>query len=547
MTWGYALSRLSSITSNKELHKQAIEKFNKTIVLNNKSEGAYRGRGFSYFHIGNFEAAKNDFNRALAIHPSSCQAHFLLGLLSDELGDNENAKKEYEKCVTFNKNFFQAYNQLGRLYRQEALILKEQGKNGDEQFKKAIVHYLKSIFYSKGQYILAYSNLGRVYSETDNLDKAIKSLSIAISKSPNYAEAFDARGYAFNKAEKFKEAKEDLEKAITINPTLGSAYNHLAYTYQQLGDKEQYNDNIEEASLKYKEAIKYSLKALNFPASRKKALLRLAIINEQIFNKINEAREYFKTAIREYPESFDVIHSYIVNLRNFEFDWKNEIEFLKTTFEKIKSNELHITNNEIIWNLLKIIQTLVENKYLNSDIIDLLRTLEILYPDIHLVNKEIGLCYLHKSSTNQNFDEKMHDLKIAEKELDKAIEKKTIADKKASAAYFKYKAKISGEICLCLQGQYQITKDEKLVNEYKKILKKTKSLFDYGIKEFKEYPEINKEFSIFLYRNKEGQLAKLYEQKAKELFLKQIPKHKDKKEVERELEEIKKYYSTENE
>jgi tetratricopeptide (TPR) repeat protein len=52
-------------------YSNAIELFNRMILLSNNISDLYYGRGLAFYHSNNFEAAINDFNSYINLSPNS--------------------------------------------------------------------------------------------------------------------------------------------------------------------------------------------------------------------------------------------------------------------------------------------------------------------------------------------------------------------------------------------------------------------------------------------------------------------------------------------
>ncbi len=79
-------------------YQAAIQNFTKAIHLESNNPENYLLRGLSYFFLENFEKAKEDFNYAIRISPHNTTAYSLRGMNSMFLGMTE-AKKDLEKSM----------------------------------------------------------------------------------------------------------------------------------------------------------------------------------------------------------------------------------------------------------------------------------------------------------------------------------------------------------------------------------------------------------------------------------------------------------------
>ena len=308
LSLGYAYSKAASVfdklidKTNETLNlKQAILSFNKAIELNAKSSGAFRMRGFCHFQLQIFANAKNDYEMALKLNPSSHQIYYLFGMLYNNLNEGEKALDSYRHCIELEKDFFLAYNDIGHILSKKH---QESNSTYTEQMviaSEAIKNYLLSIRYSRGKHFVAYSNLGHLYININEIEKAIKVLTIVIKKSPKYSEAYSSRGYAFNRIHKYAEAEADLLKALELNPTSESVVNNLAFTYQQMGQEKMKNGKATDSKALFQKAIQYYDK---LTASKNEEQQAAAKLGKAItLEKMGEVKDAFNILHKLFSEN----------------------------------------------------------------------------------------------------------------------------------------------------------------------------------------------------------------------------------------------------
>ena len=81
----------------------------------------------------------------------------------------------------------------------------------------------------------------------ENLENAIKEFSLAIEKSPNYAEAYSNRAVAYMLQKKFNKAEEDLLKAKQLNPDSPTIRYNLTCLYSLTGKLDLALDELDAA------------------------------------------------------------------------------------------------------------------------------------------------------------------------------------------------------------------------------------------------------------------------------------------------------------
>ncbi|KAI3735994.1 hypothetical protein L6452_15523 [Arctium lappa] len=73
----------------------------------------------------------------------------------------------------------------------------------------------------------ACNNLGVIYKDRDNLDKAVECYQLALSIKPNFSQSLNNLGVVYTVQGKMDVAASMIEKAIVANPTYAEAYNNL--------------------------------------------------------------------------------------------------------------------------------------------------------------------------------------------------------------------------------------------------------------------------------------------------------------------------------
>lgn len=82
----------------------------------------------------------------------------------------------------------------------------------------------------------AHNNLGIMYKEAGNYEKAIEELGIAIKLSPRFLQAYNNLGGLYIILGRYEEAARSLKKAIEINPSYVGSYHNMGRIYFEKGD-----------------------------------------------------------------------------------------------------------------------------------------------------------------------------------------------------------------------------------------------------------------------------------------------------------------------
>ncbi|MDC0599574.1 tetratricopeptide repeat protein, partial [Candidatus Pseudothioglobus singularis] len=148
----------------------------------------------------------------------------------------------------------------------------------------------------------AHNNLGNLYKDLGQADKALESYRKAIEIKPNFAHAHNNLGNAFKDLENYKDAIKCYKKAITINPSFPEAHNNLGNVFKDIGELD--------------DAVKSYKKALELDKNLYEACYNLGVVFIQL-KRFNEAIKSFQNAIEINPnfaKSYNNLGSSLMSL-----------------------------------------------------------------------------------------------------------------------------------------------------------------------------------------------------------------------------------------
>ena len=148
---------------------------------------------------------------------------FALAVKNHQKNRLDNAQNLYNQILKINPNYINAHNNLGAIF------------NNFGEYQKAKECYEKAIIINPN-YADAHNNLGVVFKVLGEYQKAKECYEKAILINPNYADALNNLGSIFNNFGKYQKAKECYEKAIEINPEHVNAQTNLGAVFSALGD-----------------------------------------------------------------------------------------------------------------------------------------------------------------------------------------------------------------------------------------------------------------------------------------------------------------------
>ncbi|MBF0379932.1 MAG: tetratricopeptide repeat protein [Magnetococcales bacterium] len=171
-----ALSNIGLVAKDQGKLDYAVSCYKKALSINPKLSGVYNNLGLAQKEQGEHSQAVASYQKAIAIEPELGVAYNNLGLALTEEGRYEEAASCYHKLIELQPNFAEAYNNLG-------LTLKEQFKPDEAEA------YFKKALSLKPTFVGAYNNLGQVLKDQGKLQEAITSFQQALLINPRYAKA----------------------------------------------------------------------------------------------------------------------------------------------------------------------------------------------------------------------------------------------------------------------------------------------------------------------------------------------------------------------
>ena len=152
-------------------------------------------------------------------------------------------------------------------------------------WKEPLTFYNRTLKYAPDSAVL-HNNIGILYGDMGNFEKAISLFQKAIKIEPRYIYAYHNLGKAYHLVGKDKEAIDLYEQLIKVSPNLSDAHYNLGNLYNETGRKE--------------EAIEAYKKAINISPHFTNAHYNLGNVYKEI-GKYQEAAESYKKAIEIEP------------------------------------------------------------------------------------------------------------------------------------------------------------------------------------------------------------------------------------------------------
>jgi len=187
---------------------QLLERFPNSVVL-------YNIAGACNASLMQFDAAINNYKKALKINPDYADAYNNMGNALKDKGDLEAAIESYNQALKIKPDYAQAYNNIG-------IALKDKG-----DLEAAIESY-KQALKIKPDYAHAYNNMGNALSEKGDLEAAIESYKQALKIKPDYVQAYNNIGIALKDKGDLEAAIESYKQVLKIKPDYAEVYRNLS-------------------------------------------------------------------------------------------------------------------------------------------------------------------------------------------------------------------------------------------------------------------------------------------------------------------------------
>ena len=99
--------------------QQALEAYNRAIILNPQFADAYNNRGLLRKHQGDEAGALADYEQAIVLNPQLVGAYNNRGILRSDQGDEAGALTDYEQAIKLDPQLVNAYNNRGGLRKEQ--------------------------------------------------------------------------------------------------------------------------------------------------------------------------------------------------------------------------------------------------------------------------------------------------------------------------------------------------------------------------------------------------------------------------------------------
>lgn len=321
--------------SNKDFTKaiEIINEAEKYLPANSSvAEGAsiYNFRGFCYLSLNEIEKAKDQFEEALSLNPTSPQACVGLAEVFYLQRNDVEAKKMYEYALNYDPQNPLALAGLKKVNKELGLVPEDNSLQSEEkldeinaiveeayqyfnkkQFERALIKVAEAekLFQVRTTEIENFK--GIIYLALNDLVKAKQCFEVALQLNPKSSQACAGLGEIFYLNHQDEEAKKMFEWAVIHNPQNPMAVNGLAKANKALG-KPIYDNSLQGDEVK---------KKINFE-----------VLFADAYQAFQDKR--FKDALERIDEFEKTVKVSALNFKGFNYLALNDIETAKKCFEE---------------------------------------------------------------------------------------------------------------------------------------------------------------------------------------------------------------------
>ncbi len=260
-----------------EAARKACER---ALVLNDGLAEAHICLGTLHDGIGQYDAAAEDFQKALETEPTSDDAYRGLGLAYERLDKLTDAERTYRRAIELRPHYWAGYYWLGRFYLHRGRY-----PEAVEMFKQVVALVPDSF--------LGYSSLGALLHLMGRTDEAIADYQKSLAIKPTYFANSNLGTLLFFQG-RYGEAVLMFEKAAALAPNNYEVQRNLADAYRWAPGL------AHKAPPAYRRAIELAQDQLRVNPREPAAHGALAICWAKLGEK-NKALEAISTARRESP------------------------------------------------------------------------------------------------------------------------------------------------------------------------------------------------------------------------------------------------------
>jgi tetratricopeptide (TPR) repeat protein len=199
--------------------QEAVAALEKALAVDPKHLKAHNNIALASIELGELEVAEAHYRESLAIEPQAA-IYSDLGFVLEREGLTDEAIEQYEKALALDPTSASAHYNLGG-----ALLRRGQSAAAEQHFRAALEQKSSAP---------AYAGLGVALYQQGKVDDAIAGLEAGIEADPRHAAAYEQLGVILTEQGKLEEAAANYRALLQVQPS-ANAHQKLAQVLVQLG------------------------------------------------------------------------------------------------------------------------------------------------------------------------------------------------------------------------------------------------------------------------------------------------------------------------
>ena len=248
--------------------QQLFQQFRTAVALGKSNLGA------SYYVVGEYDSAKVYLRDALAIEPEFAAAHLTLGLIHHKQGNVDDALDAFQAAAA------------GDTISQSRMEMVDP----DTVFTWASTQF-KTMAQEPSGLAVSHTMLAMLYNQGPYLADAEKHYLLAIENDPMHIDAYTNLGKLYSDTERFDDAKNLYEKALALqvdDDTRSKIFLNIGVSHM--------------GANKADEAIRAWHDALRYKADYPEAFMNIGVAYQQAKNMPDSARAYWERSLEIKPD-----------------------------------------------------------------------------------------------------------------------------------------------------------------------------------------------------------------------------------------------------
>jgi tetratricopeptide (TPR) repeat protein len=234
---------LGNVYLKKGNFERALEEYNKALEKEPYPGRVYLNKGIIYFRLGDYQRAEQEFLKELEVDPMDERSYNNLSVLYRLQGKPDQAIENAQRAIQVKPYYPEAYINLALAYKENGDLEKakeilDQGMGNIPDFLYA--NFVRASFYqSEGKLDSALSEYKKITAHHGKKDAVVYDLETLFSKEQRSekdlkAKAFYNLGLIYAQKGQLERAEINFLKAIDLSPDFSEAYANLGTLYDGL-------------------------------------------------------------------------------------------------------------------------------------------------------------------------------------------------------------------------------------------------------------------------------------------------------------------------